>query len=179
MIIAYSSVLAWRIPGTGEPGGLPSMGSYRVRHNWSDLVAAEAAECDYCQKKDIIFKLQSLLEKEAQGQFPDIITLSLGALVTFFQGSCISKVVEEGYSFIQAQFYIPNLIFWELRNRKFYGSFTECCDQTWTHDFHRRLLSDTDICRGGNSSLCPSEVLQLGPHNLGKWQISRRKTAVY
>ena len=30
---AYSSVLAWRIPGTGEPGGLPSMGSHRVGHN--------------------------------------------------------------------------------------------------------------------------------------------------
>ena len=33
----HSSVLAWRIPGTGEPGGLPSMGWHRVRHNWSDL----------------------------------------------------------------------------------------------------------------------------------------------
>ena len=33
----HSSVLAWRIPGTGEPGGLPSMGSHRVGHNWSDL----------------------------------------------------------------------------------------------------------------------------------------------
>ena len=39
----HSSVLAWRIPGTGEPGGLPSMGSHRVRHNWSDLTAAAAA----------------------------------------------------------------------------------------------------------------------------------------
>ena len=29
----HSSVLAWRIPGTGEPGGLPSIGSHRVRHN--------------------------------------------------------------------------------------------------------------------------------------------------
>ena len=28
----HSSVLAWRIPGTGEPGGLPSMGSHRVGH---------------------------------------------------------------------------------------------------------------------------------------------------
>ena len=37
----HSSVLAWRIPGTGEPGGLPSMGSHRVKHDWSDL----AAEC--------------------------------------------------------------------------------------------------------------------------------------
>ena len=36
----YSSVLAWRIPGTGEPGGLSSMGSHRVRHDCSNLVAA-------------------------------------------------------------------------------------------------------------------------------------------
>ena len=35
----YSIVLAWRIPGTGEPGGLPSMESHRVRHDWSDLAA--------------------------------------------------------------------------------------------------------------------------------------------
>ena len=39
----HSSVLAWRIPGTREPGGLPSMGSHRVRHDWSDLAAAAAA----------------------------------------------------------------------------------------------------------------------------------------
>ena len=38
----HSSVLAWRIPGMGEPGGLPSMGSHRVRHDWSDLAAAAA-----------------------------------------------------------------------------------------------------------------------------------------
>ena len=36
----HSSVLAWRIPGMGELGGLPSMDSHRVRHNWSDLAAA-------------------------------------------------------------------------------------------------------------------------------------------
>ena len=39
----HSSVLAWRIPGTGKPGGLPSMGSHRVGHDWSDLAAAAAA----------------------------------------------------------------------------------------------------------------------------------------
>ena len=39
----HSSVLAWRIPGTGEPGGLPSMGSHRVGHDRSDLEAAAAA----------------------------------------------------------------------------------------------------------------------------------------
>ena len=36
----HSSILAWRISGTGEPGGLPSMGSHRVGHDWSDLAAA-------------------------------------------------------------------------------------------------------------------------------------------
>ena len=36
----HSSVLAWRIPGMAEPGGLPSIGSHRVRHDWSDLAAA-------------------------------------------------------------------------------------------------------------------------------------------
>ena len=36
----HSSVLAWRIPGTGEPGGLRSMGSHRVGHDGSDLAVA-------------------------------------------------------------------------------------------------------------------------------------------
>ena len=48
----HSSVLAWRIPGTGVPGGLPSMGLHRVGHNWSDLAAAACVLyntllCDY------------------------------------------------------------------------------------------------------------------------------------
>ena len=40
----HSSVLAWRIPGMEEPGGLPSVGSHRVGRDWSDLAAAAAAE---------------------------------------------------------------------------------------------------------------------------------------
>jgi len=44
----HSSFLAWRIPGTGEPGGLPSMGSHRVGHDWSDLATAAAV-------KDMVF----------------------------------------------------------------------------------------------------------------------------
>ena len=50
----HSSVLAWRIPGTGEPGGLPSMGSHRVGHNWSDLAAAAAfALGEFFQSEDL------------------------------------------------------------------------------------------------------------------------------
>ena len=47
----YSSVLAWRIPGTGEPGGLPSLGSHRVRHYWSDLAAAAVNETKKKKKR--------------------------------------------------------------------------------------------------------------------------------
>ena len=46
----HSSVLAWRIPGTGEPGGMPSMGLHRVGHDWSDLAVAAA----------VTFSVQSL-----------------------------------------------------------------------------------------------------------------------
>ena len=46
-ITTLSSVLTWRIPGTGKPGGLLSTGSHRVGHNWSDLAAAAA--CLLCR----------------------------------------------------------------------------------------------------------------------------------
>ena len=36
----HSRTLAWEIPWTEEPGGLPSMGSHRVGHDWRDLAAA-------------------------------------------------------------------------------------------------------------------------------------------
>ena len=39
----HSSILTWRIPGTEQPGGLPSMGSHRVGHNLRDLAAVAAA----------------------------------------------------------------------------------------------------------------------------------------
>ena len=43
----HSSVLAWRIPGTGEPGRLQSLGSHRVGHDWSDLAAAATESFAY------------------------------------------------------------------------------------------------------------------------------------
>ena len=49
----HSSVLAWRIPGMGEPGGLPSMGSHRVRRDWSNLAAAAASIYDFCAQSGL------------------------------------------------------------------------------------------------------------------------------
>ena len=60
----HSSVLAWRIPGTGKPGGLPSMGLHRVGHDWSDLAAAavhDQLSCRWLQwSPEISAKLQRL-----------------------------------------------------------------------------------------------------------------------
>ena len=59
----HSSVLAWRTPGTGEPGGLPSMGSHRVGHDWSDLAAAAAFK-EYLTYKDSQENFDILIEKD-------------------------------------------------------------------------------------------------------------------
>ena len=56
----HSSILAWRIPATEEPGGLLSMGLHRVRHDWSDLAAA-AATYMYITKR--LFKLFKKIKK--------------------------------------------------------------------------------------------------------------------
>ena len=52
----HSSVLAWRIPGTGEPNGLPSMGLHRVGHDWHDLAAAVEQEWLFWMCWIIVFK---------------------------------------------------------------------------------------------------------------------------
>ena len=49
----HSGVLAWRIPGIGELGGLPSMGSHRIEHDWSDLAAAAAT----CRERTTVDKI--------------------------------------------------------------------------------------------------------------------------
>ena len=61
----HSSVLAWRIPGTEEPGGLPSMGSHRVGHNWSDLAAAAAAAALGLEKHKM--HLENFVVSETKG----------------------------------------------------------------------------------------------------------------
>ena len=54
----HSNVLAWRIPGMGEPGGLPSLGSHRVGHDYSDLAAAFIGRTDAEAKAPILGPLK-------------------------------------------------------------------------------------------------------------------------
>ena len=60
----HSSILAWRIPGMGKPGGLPSMGSHRVRHSWPDLAPAAYGHLE-CRNDLISFYFCSFLAWEA------------------------------------------------------------------------------------------------------------------
>ena len=60
----HSGVLAWRIPGIGEPGGLPSVGSHRVRHDRSDLAAIAS--------KVILKILQARLQQYVNHELPDV-----------------------------------------------------------------------------------------------------------
>ena len=62
----HSSVLAWRIPGMGEPGRLPSMGSHRVGHDWSDLAAVAAAALSY--QVNVISEAEKRNKKECAFQ---------------------------------------------------------------------------------------------------------------
>ena len=63
----HSSTFAWKIPGMGEPGWLPSMGSHRVGHNWSDLAAA--AEEEEGEKKK---GYEKILEEIIVENFPNM-----------------------------------------------------------------------------------------------------------
>ena len=77
----HSTVLAWRILGTGEPGGLPSMGSHRVGHDWSDLAVA-ANYKNYAEKIILIpeaFILVSFRMKLEQAIVSVLITKQLNS----------------------------------------------------------------------------------------------------
>ena len=84
----HSSVLALRIPGTGEPGGLPSMGSHRVRHDWSDLAAAAAYNVIYLgikkkKKKTIDVHNVDKLQKHAKWKKSDTHSKTTYFMVLF------------------------------------------------------------------------------------------------
>ena len=62
----HSSVPAWRIPGMAEPGGLPSMGSHRVGHDWSDLAAAAGGPCEESLAAQMVKNLSAMQETRVQ-----------------------------------------------------------------------------------------------------------------
>ena len=78
----HSSVLTWRIPGTREPGGLPSMGSHRAGHDWRDLAAA-AARLVICFQIDLESVASSLLSALLSHPFT-LVWMLLNVSMLFF-----------------------------------------------------------------------------------------------
>ena len=74
----HFSMLAWRIPGTEGPGGLPSMGSHRVRHDWRDLAAVAIA----CMKWHLFVLLicTSLITNNVEHLFMCLLTICISSL---------------------------------------------------------------------------------------------------
>ena len=82
----HSRVLAWRIPGTGEPGGLPSIGLHRVGHDWSDLAAAAAKS----QKRSSV-----LWEAETPKVHLKFPLIQCDSLLLFSLSTCLLFFVHE------------------------------------------------------------------------------------
>ena len=100
----HSSVLAWRIPGTGEPGGLPSMGSHRVGHDWSNLAPA-AAEIN-----------------EGSGHSKDILGLSV-RLEIWLESKQVWR--QAAFSSSLKDIWLPYVTFFLLSGRLCLHSFTK------------------------------------------------------
>ena len=105
----HSSVLAWRIPGTGEPGGLPSMGLRRVGHDWSDAAAAAATHC--------------LRKSSLEGNKNDSLKLSIRSKAALFEGPkpALAKPRDKELLFISVGLQATNLV---VRSFGFIGAKT-------------------------------------------------------
>ena len=85
----HSSVLAWRIPGMGEPGGLPSMGSHRVGHDWSDLAAAAGGKVWVTRLS--LFPLQILNSYALFNNVKHVFFCNLKPVITYCEQNCESS----------------------------------------------------------------------------------------
>ena len=91
----HSNTLAWRIPGTGKPGWLPSIGLYRVGHDWSDLAAAAAAYTYWgfpsgSYGKEFVYNARDLGSTPGSGKSP-------GEGNGYpFQSSCLENFMDQG-----------------------------------------------------------------------------------
>ena len=105
----HSSVLAWRIPGTGEPGGLPSMGSHRVGHDWHDLAAVAAAATSFDTL--YLFFVSLLLYRNGEFSLPNICCLAVADSLILSHRSNRTENVAHFWAYpLKCEFKQPPLI---------------------------------------------------------------------
>ena len=139
----HSSVLAWRIPGMGEPGGLPSMGSHRVGQDRSDLAAAAHAS------KVLLKILQARLQQYVNHEIPDVQAGFRKGRGTRDQIANIRWITEKAREFQKNIYfcfidYAKALTVWITKN---YGKFLKRLEYQ-TPD----LPLEKSVCRSGNNS---------------------------
>ena len=91
-IATHFSILAWRIPGTGEPGGLLYMGSHRVGHDWHNLATAEnfgKVIHEAKNKGDPLGRMRSLGDNDAKKTFH--CTLNVDWLLNYLNITYMQK----------------------------------------------------------------------------------------
>ena len=139
----HSSILAWRIPGMGEPSGLPSTGSHRVGHDWSDLAAAAVARKSW----RVAHKMQ--IRTAGNGD--------LGVQKHSFQGS----LTESRPSVLQRKIYNRPPPRYSRGNdsRTTVGTNTLRCSSSWQSALPPFLWMQNSGCKGPTAHECPSPSL--------------------
>ena len=117
----HCSVLAWRIAVTGEPGGLPSMGSHRVRHNWSDLVAAAAFPFQTARQSWITW------------------LHDLGLLVNFSPLKTLSVIPQDTPTLIAYNLFLVYLSVWVAAGNRWYAKFSLILVELPKGSFYREV----------------------------------------
>ena len=165
-MVTHSSVLAWRIPGTGEPSGLPSMGSHRVGHDWSDLAAAAAAAAGWNENKPQFPLLALSLTGGWQAccLYPVRVEVCSGIRLQGWLGVCplLRWCPEQGahtvLCFCSGLFKSSSVVFWSLCIFRVQNS---NCEYTWIflipYSFFL-FCSQGEVCPGANTSALPRRV---------------------
>ena len=144
----HSSVLAWRIPGTGESGRLPSMGSHRVRHDWSNLAAAAAHA-----SKVMLKILQARLQQYVNRELPDVQAGFRKDRGTRYQIANIHWIMEKAREFQK------NIYFWFIDTVKAF----DCVDHNKLWKTLKEMgIPDHLTCLLRNLYACQKATVRTG-----------------
>ena len=117
----HSSVLAWRIPGIGEPGGLPSLGSHRVRHDWSDFAVAVADP----QWNEVWEAHQRISQGLSAGE--DLSEPLTYTHLLFWWKKNLSDLFEFGWYYSRVRTGSEVSWYFQLYNSKLFNMCSSCC----------------------------------------------------